>query len=395
MAGIFALTGLLALSVPVSGAETEWVFVSVPDFLNADVGDLSTADGWDGGQQPQQPDQLAAIDKWLDAMVAEDPEFVLVAGDEVMGHWDEDADGRELFGPVDTLDEKRAAVREAGDVIYPQWQARFRDRGLTVHAAVGDHEIGDNPWPGDRVSLVETYKAVWAKHFTDGRYPDTYSGTAYTFQHRNLLVVTVDVFNVRDDEVHIEVTGGQLEWLNDVLDSSSAQYVIVQGHTPVIGPLRAEHSSELMLEDGSESQLWNTLCRHGVDLYFAGEFHDTTVNDGCVTQVVHGGNLNADGTINYLVVSVGPSGLTLTSKVADKTISGSRRVYQTGMNRPYANVAVSEFRIAGEAVYDGSWKGTGDLEPVSRKRPVVSLLGFGTLTLLALLLVRRRRVNRG
>jgi hypothetical protein len=402
---VLAVSLIVALTGPAAAAEGEWVFVSVPDFLNADVADLSAAPGWDGGENSQQPAQVDAISRWLDAMAAEHPEFVLVAGDLVMGHWDVDVDGRQLFGPVGTPSEKRAAISAAGDVIYPQWLRRFEERGLTVHAAVGDHDIGDDAWVRGRQALVDTYKSVFSEHLIDGRYSETYGLTSYAFKHRNLLVVSVDVFTLIDGEMHVTVTGDHLEWLDSVLEGATADYVIVQGHTPVLGPVRRQHSSGMQLEGGESSEFWETLCRHDVDLYFAGEFHDITVNDGCVTQVVHGGNINFEGDTNYLVVTVGNDGLDLTARVADVTPLNDRRVFQTGVTRPHADVTLGDFQVKGQAHYDGNWQGVGELKPVSNvdaiamwsewqfrgSRAVVPLLVALAIATAALLVMARRR----
>lgn len=402
---VLAVLLMLALTRPAPASDGDWVFVSVPDFLNADVADLSSSPGWDGGQQSQQPAQIGAVNHWLDEIAAEHPEFVLVAGDLVMGRWDHDTDRRQLFGPVGTDNEKRAAITAAGDVIYPQWLERFDERGLTVHAAVGDHDLGDDPWIGGRVALVDTYKSVFSEHLIATRYTKTYGPTSYAFKYRNLLVVSVDVFTVMDGEMHATVTGDQLEWLDSVLDGATADYVIVQGHTPVLGPVRRQHSSGLQLEGGESSEFWETLCRRDVDLYFAGEFHDVTVNDGCVTQVVHGGNINFEGDTNYLVVTVGNDGLDLVAKVANVTTLDDRRVYQTGVTRPYADVTLGEFQVKGRAHYDGDWHGVGELKPVSPvdaiaiwwawqfrgSRALVAALLAMAIVAAALLLVIRRQ----
>lgn len=402
---VLAVLLMLALTRPAPASEGEWVFVSVPDFLNADVADLSSAPGWDGGEQSQQPAQIGAVNQWLDEIAAEHPEFVLVAGDLVNGRWDLDTDRRQLFGPVGTVNEKQAAISAAGDVIYPQWLERFEKRGLTVHAAVGDHEVGDEPWISGRVALVDTYKSVFSEHLIGNRYSKTYGPTSYAFQYRTLLVVSVDVFTVMDGEMHATVTGDQLEWLDSLLDEATADYVIVQGHTPVLGPVRRQHSSGMQLEGGESSKFWETLCRHDVDLYFAGEFHDITVNDECVTQVVHGGNINFEGDTNYLVVTVGNDGLDVVAKVADVTPLNDRRVYQTGLTRPHADVLLGEFQVKGRAHYDGDWHGVGELKPVSpvdaiaiwsawqfsgRRAVVPALLALGVVAAALLFVIRRQ-----
>jgi len=72
---------LLALMPPWAVGETpdgspsgSWTFVSMPDFLNVDT-------------DYPQPGWEAALDVILSGVKAEKPEFLLVAGDLVMGHW--------------------------------------------------------------------------------------------------------------------------------------------------------------------------------------------------------------------------------------------------------------------------------------------------------------------
>jgi hypothetical protein len=96
-----------------------WTFTSIPDFLNFDID--YPQDGWE--------DSLGFI---LESMKKEDPAFVMVAGDLVMGHWGPTAD----------------SVNQWADRFYPQWTKRWSDHDLKVYAAIGDHEIGDNPWRG-------------------------------------------------------------------------------------------------------------------------------------------------------------------------------------------------------------------------------------------------------
>ena len=101
-----------------------WTFCSIPDFLNFDI--EYPQEGWE--------DALGFI---LESMKKENPAFAMVAGDLVMGHW----------GPT------RADVEKWADKYYPQWTRRWADHDLKIYAALGDHEIGDNPWRGDTANL--------------------------------------------------------------------------------------------------------------------------------------------------------------------------------------------------------------------------------------------------
>jgi hypothetical protein len=103
----------------------------------------------------------------LDEVEAEQPDSVLVAGDLVEGRWGLDVDGTGTFGPVGTLAQKRRAALNAGNLYYGEWGRRFASRGLTVFPAVGDHEIGDNPWQPNQAKwrMFDTFKSAWARNF--------------------------------------------------------------------------------------------------------------------------------------------------------------------------------------------------------------------------------------
>ena len=76
---------------------------------------------------------------------------------------------------------------------------------------------------------------------------------------------------------------------------------MVQGHTPITGPVRHRNSSTLTYQGRTRSALWRTMVRGGVDVYLCGEVHDqtVTVRDGIV-QVAHG-SLFYRGEASYLL----------------------------------------------------------------------------------------------
>ena len=340
MAGGLAFAGRLPRAVAQTIESPVFTFVSMPDFLNADIGDVRQAIGWRRGDPNSiNASYRQAIDVILDAVQAESPHAVFVAGDLVEGHWGTDDSKTGIFGPVGTYAQKLAALERAADLYYGQWKERFAIRGLPVYPAVGDHEIGDNNWyPGTfKWNAFPTFKRVWAKHFRRGEsHPEgAFNGTAYA-KHLtpDILLVTVDVFSQVDNKVVAQVRGKQLDWLDSVLSSTTAKHVIVQGHTPVLGPVLQYRSSGLMLNNGTNSAFWKTMVRHGVDLYLCGEVHDVTVleRDG-VTQIAHG-SLIAGGRMNYLVGRVYADRMDLEIKRIDGTRDESGKLWQTSTKRP-------------------------------------------------------------
>lgn len=322
-------------------------FVSMPDFFNGDVADLSGLPTWDGGANSVNSSWETAIDKVLSVVAAHRPDAVLVAGDMVEGRWNVDSDDRRLFGPVSPGKDLRSiarcedAVTAAGGVYFDYYRNLFDSRGLVLHGALGDHELLDdragsmnNRWPvsgrtekhrepDNRYWLVDRCKDEWADHFT--RRPDGTSryasrptgslaeGTAYaTAIGANLTLVTVDVFTKTRRGVEIGVFGAQLEWLRATIKAAKRRghVVIVQGHVPITAPYRSWISGDLRVPEGRSSRLYQALAECRADFYFCGEVHDTTVRQdrlGAPVQVSHGcifrygfnflvGRVYADGT---------------------------------------------------------------------------------------------------
>jgi hypothetical protein len=293
-------------------------FVSCPDLFNGDVGDLSVLPTWDGGDNSINDHWRAAIDRCLGAVASYRPQAVLVAGDLVEGRWNLDTTGRELFGPVSqgrderSLAQCRRAITRAGAVYYGHYTQMFAERGLRLLPAVGDHEILDDRsapdlfqcWsPGGRVLdgrhegerdnryyLVPHAKRTFADHFTTTatgapRFAVRPRGTrseltAYAVDLGPALrVITVDVFTLTRDGVRLGVFGEQLAWLRRTIRAAKRQrrVVVVQGHVPILHPYRSLATGDLHLPEGTDSTLYRVLAEEGVDFYFSGEVHDTTV----------------------------------------------------------------------------------------------------------------------
>ncbi len=312
-------TGKALADVPAAPRETTdtWTFVSIPDFLNVDT--TYPQPGWEG-----------TLDYVLKAIRAENPDFVLVPGDLVMGRW--------------WSEEK---IEECAAVYYPAWIRRMEAHGLTFYAALGDHEIGDNPWPIDRAKLVPAFRRAFRDYLKmPPNGPENLEGTAYYFIHKHTLFVCVDVFETGEGEqggIVTRVSGPQLEWFKQTLAAHrDVDHIIVMGHTPILGPVRKETTSGLMLEGGRKSPLWRAMVIHGVDLYLCGECHAVTcIERDRIQQVVHGGLFGYNPRVNYLVARVSPDAIELEIKELDIVCEGEE-LHQEGPNGPRERVLIAE-----------------------------------------------------
>jgi 3',5'-cyclic AMP phosphodiesterase CpdA len=359
-------------------AKPSITLVSIPDFVNADVGDVRGIQrpgylGWDPGD-PNSNNRYyrATLEVVLDQVASENPDAVLVAGDEVNGHWGVDANRTGIFGRVNTHEQKLQAVRNAGALYYSEWKERFARRGLEVYPAVGDHEVGDNPWPSGsfKSRAFDTFKGTWARHFTANgtKYAKRpkgtpYEGTAYAVKLApDTLLITVDTFAEYGGTVHTRLTGDQLRWVSRAIArarGSGVKNVIVQGHVSVLSPVRFVSSSDLLYEGGRSSAFWRMLKRRDVDLYLAGEVHDMNVhNDGTLLQVTHGGYVPR-GKSNYLLIKVYQDRIELQLKqFRGRLLNRTHKLWQTGSRRPaWSQVIRPNPRSVGTMTID---KSTGE-----------------------------------
>ena len=310
--------------------QDSWRFVSMPDFLNVDT-DYPQV-GWE--------DSLGYI---LESIKSEKAAFLLVAGDLVMGHWHGQKDRPGLDG-----------IKYFAGKYYPAWKERLTSHGLPYYAAIGDHELGDNPWKYPQaLEYVKAYKQEFRNHIgmpLNG--PEHMKGTAFWWRHKNVLFISVDVFEKGKSNqgiIRAGVTGKQLEWFEGVIENNAdVDHIIVMGHAPVLGPVRQWSSSGLMVVGGRESEFWQTMAKHGVAIYLCGEVHAITCTqrDG-IQQVAHGGLLGYNSRTNYMVVDVYSDHLELTIKEIDIVPSGEK-LWQSGNNRPLEKVDIgADVRNAG------------------------------------------------
>lgn len=282
-------------------------FVSFPDFFNFDI-----PEPW--------PKYEPAINFFLEQVKAEQPNFVLVAGDLVNGRWWDSPQ----------------CVEANGMLYYGGWVRRLNRHGLKFYTAIGDHELGDDPWPIEKIKLIPAYEDVYKQNLKMPQNgPDNKKGLAYFVREGDLLIITVSTFEVVADTMHAAVIGEQLTWFQETLEAhKDATFKIVQGHVGIWGDLNSRSSSKLMLEKGKESEFYKTMVNYGVDAYLAGEFHDVTVleADG-LWQIIHGSSWGRAvvNTQDYLVATLNENELNLTLKRLFMEVDGG---YMWNVNKP-------------------------------------------------------------
>ena len=106
-------------------------------------------------------------------------------------------------------------------------------------------------------------------------------------------------------------------------------------------PVRLRSSSAMSLETGTKSQLWRTMARYGVDLYVAGEVHDTTMHQANgITQISTGGLLYK-GEATYMTAKVYGDRIEFDVREFDHHRSGEGgKLWQLGAYRTTGNSIV-------------------------------------------------------
>ncbi|NQY62802.1 MAG: metallophosphoesterase [Alteromonadaceae bacterium] len=309
-------------SVLAHGTETidnksdSWRFISLADWH---WGEKYVMGNRKQGFEADVEDNIATL-KWMKQGFG--GELILLPGDSNTGHW-----GMPKFIKKFNANlSPKQAILQAGKRSYAGMIDTFQRGGYDkLIMAVGDHEVGDNPWPV--ASDVSKYQAEFRESFanafnysTDGstfKYSDKigsadsrplgtiYENTSYAYQHKNVLFVTMDVFHQQDYKTAIgeegtvtgTVVGPHLTWFETVLSEArkdaTIKHIFVQSHLPVIYPVRKVSSSGMLIDNGVDNPFWELMRKYQVDIYFAGEVHANTVTkdpESNLLQVVTRGN---------------------------------------------------------------------------------------------------------
>ncbi len=357
-----------------ASADTSWRFISLADWHWAEkyiMGDRFKE------HKSAVEDNIATL-KWMKRNFGGD--LIILPGDSNSGHWDTPKFIKKFNKKLTA----KQSILQAGKLCYDGMIDTFKRGGYShLLMAVGDHEVGDNPWPvGSDVSKYQAeFRESFANAFNysnDGstfKYSDMigsansrplgtkYQDTSYAYQHKNALFITMDVFHQEDYQTAIgeqgtvtgTVVGPHLTWFESVLvearKDSSIKHIFVQSHLPVIYPVRKVSSSGMLIDNGMDNPFWQLMRKYQVDIYFAGEVHANTVTKdpkSNLLQIVTRGNFFT----NFQTIDISDDKIEMTL-----------------------------YRHYGENVLDGNYRTTGILT-VDKSKKETSIKASGGLALL-------------
>lgn len=307
-----------AFEFPTSENDAGFHFTSYPDLFNWNI-------------RYPQPGYEEAMDWFLSGMKKEGPAFSLNAGDIMDARWWSN----------------KEEVRKETEKYWGGFRKRFEDQNIDLFIAPGDHEYGDDQGLR-KMHLAPVFASQFSRIFDmPNNGPPHMKGRAFSFAKENLAVISVNTFEDAGNRLSMTVSGKQLAWLEKQLQQyADKQFVIVQGHVPVVGPVKSKNSSANMLEGGRGSDFWRTMVKHDVDAYFCGEHHRITAgrHDG-IWQIVHGALWGTQTDVNYLRGSVWPDRLELELFRFDVEYSGRKLTEQhphRGNGGPWSDVSISD-----------------------------------------------------
>lgn len=293
---------LIVVSTSAQSDFEKWRFINIPDYHNAEGLAINT---------PERQERLQERKEGFVKMKKRHGgELITIPGDVVSGHWYRNKylkkyKAIEGYANFTT----KQVILESAKMSYQGLWDIIKESGYdNFLMAVGDHEIGDNPWQkgSEVVKHIETFRAGFSKVFTldksgqsrfnknIGAAPPRPLGTIYehtsnAYQHKNILFVTLDMFRFDSKDKTLggqgvvigDISGKHLDWLENVLKEAqnieSIQHIIVQSHLPIIYPVRKFASSGMLVEDNQSEKILNLFRKYHVDIYLAGEVHMNTV----------------------------------------------------------------------------------------------------------------------
>ncbi|GAB1308871.1 hypothetical protein KH5_15540 [Urechidicola sp. KH5] len=319
-------------------AQDSWRFINIPDYHKSEG--LSVQNDAELQKRIEQMQQ-----GFVKMYQKHGGELITIPGDIVSGHWyNKKFVKRFTSEPKFTNYTTSQVVAEACKRSFGGLKQLIHNSGYEhLLVAVGDHEIGDNPWGKGKevVKHIPTFREEFGKVFTKdvngnsrftekiGNAPARPIGTIYehtsnSVQYKNVLFITLDMFRFDDENTVLgnqgvvsgDITGEHLAWLTLVLKEAQAiksiDHIVVQSHLPIIYPVRKYASSGMLVDDRESEKILDLFRTYNVDLYLAGEVHMNTLTKDAESDLIQfvgrGNNLS-----NLTAIDVEKDKLTLTT----------------------------------------------------------------------------------
>ncbi|TLX78171.1 hypothetical protein E9993_00365 [Labilibacter sediminis] len=314
-----------------------WRFINIPDYHNAEG--LSR-------NIPAREQRIAAQTEQFKSMKKRHGgELIIMPGDCNSGHWYRPKYLKQFKSNPDyAYYNTKQVILEASRLCYSGLLDIVHNGGYEHFLmAVGDHELGDNPWrKGSEVSKhISTFRQGFANTFTldkngQSRFTEKigqvlprpvgtiYEHTSNAVQYKNVLFVTLDMFRFDGKDkilgtqgvINGDIDGEHMQWFESVLSEAqkipSIKHIVVQSHLPIIYPVRKYASSGMLVDKKESEKILDVLRKYKVDLYLAGEVHMNTVTrdteSDLIQLVARGNNLS-----NMTLIDVDSDKLSISS----------------------------------------------------------------------------------
>ena len=324
--GLFAIFFLILLILcngcahnqEISGYSAPWKFAVVAD-----------TQGGNRKQEIKSSINETVLKEIVHDITAERPDFVLIAGDLVSG-W--------IQSGSKDFKAQYAAWKTAMKPVY--------NAGIRVFPVRGNHDVGPErvvlpplpahlePLPGADALLEQAYREAIAEFYIPDNGPDGEKGLTFSFMHKNVFVVGLDVCGNPQHKVNLKWLDNEFAMLDktrkklsDNSKAGSAEissvrqddkrlHVFVYAHEPAY---QVRHRDCLAVYKEDRNAFWDLMGKAKTRVYFCG--HDHLYNRAVVAD-------SAGNEIRQIVVGTGGGRLVQWSGVYEeaKRVKGEHSV---------------------------------------------------------------------
>jgi 3',5'-cyclic AMP phosphodiesterase CpdA len=191
-----------------------------------------------------------------------------------------------IIAAIKTLSPPPAFVVFGGDMAYrgyinghdilQEWKDLFTSAGLTVYAAIGNHELYREHAGEFILENQQEFQKVFTDNPSNG--PPGYERLAYSFTSPggDAFFVTLDPYYLTADEPSSNlggnVTSTQLNWLADQVAQTTATHKFLFIHTPYYY-VTGQDPDENSTSNDSHTKLWYLLDKNRFDFLACGHQH--------------------------------------------------------------------------------------------------------------------------